>query len=106
MKTGKGLIAALALFSVADAAQAENGPLDLNDFSLGMNFYVAESRYEGVDPFLILYPVPQTFEHNLNTDSRFFVRGPNIGLRKVTDNGWTWGGTVGLQDLLVRFQSQ
>ncbi len=69
--------------------------IDLNDYALGVNLLMTESRYAGVDNFVLPYPVPQSFSHYFQTDSAFFVRNANFGLRKVRDDGWVFGGTLG-----------
>lgn len=98
-------LAALALSLVvplpacAQAFREYLDSIDLNDYSLGINFYTSQSHYAGVDDFKIVYPMPTSFSHSLLTEDPLFVRGSSAGLRKVTDNGWTFGVHGKLQTL-------
>ena len=87
------------LLWVAGARAEQNffDRIDLNDYALGINLNTSESRYAGVDSSTILYPSPQSFEHSLRTSDVFFTHGANVGLRRVTSDGWTFGGLLGLQ---------
>ena len=73
--------------------------IDLNNYSMSLNLYMSESHYEGVDNFAIIYPVPNSFTHPTITDDVFFIRDGYLGLRKVTDSGWKYGGVGKVQTL-------
>lgn len=73
--------------------------IDLNEYSLGLNYYFSQSRYDGVDPFMVIYPAPTSYAHPTMTTDTFFLEDGNIGLRRVDDNGWTFGGFIKIQAL-------
>jgi len=83
----------------ADGLRQILDAIDLNDYSLGLNYFWSQSRYDGADPFMVVYPAPTSYAHpTMTTDTLFFEDG-SIGLRRVNDKGWTFGGLVKIQPL-------
>ena len=98
-------LAALALvISAPGSASAQRiaeylDAVDLNEYSLAFVYYTSESPYEGVSPFRIVYPITTTFDHAIQSDSTYFYRDGHIGLRTMTDSGWSAGVVANLQTL-------
>jgi outer membrane scaffolding protein for murein synthesis (MipA/OmpV family) len=104
------------MFAVAAASlwplQAQAGNLlefldsiDLNDYTLALNLYGSESHYEGVDDFAIIYPLLKSFSHATNTEEVLYLRDSHLGLRKFTENGWSYGVIGSFQTLGYGYDS-
>ena len=94
-----GLILVTAAPADAQGLRDYLDTIDLNEYSLGLNFYMSKSTFAGVDDFMIAFPAPSSYEHAVMTDNPLFIRDASIGLRKVTDSGWTYGGLAKIQAL-------
>ena len=96
-----GFLLLLGLHATATAQGFRDAldAIDLNDYSLGLNFYRSESNFTGIEDFTIVYPAPTTFGHPLLNEDPLFIRDSSIGLRKVSQSGWTWGGFAKIQSL-------
>lgn len=64
---------------------------DLNDYSLGLAFSSSQNPYVGTENSLLAYPYLTSFTHSAFTRDWLLIRGENLGLRVVTDNGWELG---------------
>lgn len=99
---GLGFLFLALVFPATTAAQglrAYLDSIDLNDYSLGLNFYYSDPAFAGVDDLKIAYPAPTTFGHPLLDDDPLFIHGSSIGLRKFNDAGFNWGGFAKIQTL-------
>ena len=91
-------------FGIAGTASAQGiadflDAVDLNEYSLAFNFYASESPYAGVSPFQIIYPIPSSFDHAINSDYTYFYRDGHFGLRQVSASGWSAGIVANIQTL-------
>ena len=93
------LVLCLPVPSQAQGLRELLDSVDLNEYSLGLNLYWSQSRYEGVDDFVVPFPAPTTFSRASISEDTFYIGGSKLGLRKFVGDGWNFGGLLDIQTL-------
>ena len=101
----------LQLVAVATGLLAVSGPAfagkildairnyDLNDYSLGVAVSFSQTPYEGAEDSKIVYPYLTSFTHPSFTDDWLVLSDAELGVRRVTKNGWEFGALTRIQTL-------
>jgi outer membrane scaffolding protein for murein synthesis (MipA/OmpV family) len=64
---------------------------DLNDYAVGLAATATQNPYVGADNGSYAYPYLTSFEHPTLNDSWLVIRDGELGLRRITSNGWELG---------------